>query len=223
VALLRSCVSQRLASPQGRSLRGVTDGAPFNASDTWIHQRRRQQQQQQQPTDNNYALDGYVQVDDPVERKEADDADDLPSEGEATDYVPLTKESPTPKDDIATEKPTETEEKDQIDTVHDDLVIRDGDDVLEKELDEVETEAKAFGGFGFLAAMVAVVFTAHQMLENPHGIYASICRLIITIVSCVIRAVLMPFRSILGHRGYRTGHVPISTTDPYVSHQMELT
>jgi hypothetical protein len=125
---------------------------------------------------------------------------------------------------LPTKKPTETEqnEKDPIEIIDDDLVAKD-DDVLEEELKEAETEAKAFGWFGFLIAIVvAMVFTAHQMSENPDGIYASLCRLTITIVSCVIKAVLMPFRYMLGYQGHYSGRMPISTTDPYRSHQMDI-
>jgi hypothetical protein len=181
------------------------------------------------------AVDDDDQVDDTAEEKETDDSiptDDIvvPEEhrpsGEVTDDVPQ-EGSSTPQDNnsnLPTMKPSETGQKetDQIETIEDDLVARD-DDVLEEELKEEETTAKVFGGFGFLIAIVAMVFTAYQMSENPDGIYASLCRLAITIVSCVIKAVLMPFRSMLGHRGYHAGHMPISTTDPYRSHQLELT
>lgn len=151
---------------------------------------------------------------------------DVPQEetGEATDDVPQQASSTsTPQD--PTKKPMDEDEIDSTgdDIPEDDLVARD-DDPLKDALKVEETEAKVFGGFGFIIAIVAMVFTAHQMSENPDGIYASLCRLAITIVSCIIKAVLMPFRSMFGHRGYyHGGHMPISTTDPYRSHQMELT
>lgn len=50
----------------------------------------------------------------------------------------------------------------------------------------------------------------------------SVCRLAITIVSCVVKAILMPFRSVLGNR-HHGGHMQLSTTEPYRSHAMELT
>jgi hypothetical protein len=163
--------------------------------------------------------DDTIPTDDLVVPEEPRNVDDRPSSGEVTDDVPQ-EESSAPLDvdsNLPTRKPNETgqKEKDQIATVEDDLVAREDDDVLEGELKEEETETKVFGGFGFLITIVALVFTAHQMSENPDGIYASLCRLAITIASCVIKVVLMPFRLMLGHRGYHSGHMPISTTDPY--------
>jgi hypothetical protein len=173
------------------------------------------------------------QVDDTAEEKETDGSisnfdigvseepsndDDRPS-GEVTDDVPQEKLS-SPQDNnsnLPTKKPSGTElnEKDHIEIIEDDLVARD-DDGLEEELQEEETETKVFGWSGFLISLVAMVFTAHQISENPDGIFASVlCRPAITIVSCVIKAVLMPFRYMLGYREYDSGHMPISTTDPY--------
>ncbi|CAB9528819.1 expressed unknown protein [Seminavis robusta] len=43
---------------------------------------------------------------------------------------------------------------------------------LEEELAQEEREVRRIGGFGVFLALVAMVFTAHQMSENPDGIYA---------------------------------------------------
>jgi hypothetical protein len=145
--------------------------------------------------------------------------DDLPGQ-EATDDVPPEQDAPTKKPIHAAADDDDDEKQADIAQLDDDLV--DLPDV-EEELDEVETKAKVFGGFGFLIAIIAMIFTAHQMAENPDGIYASVCRLAITIVSCVFKAIFMPFRSLFGNRQYHGGHMPISTTEPYRSHAMELT
>ena len=46
------------------------------------------------------------------------------------------------------------------------------DDILENQLVQEEKQARLFGGFGIVFALIAMVFTAHQMAENPDGIYA---------------------------------------------------
>jgi hypothetical protein len=54
------------------------------------------------------------------------------------------------------------------------------------------------------------------MSENPDGIYASICRLAITISSVAVKIVCMPCRKLIGAGGnphYNNGHMPISTND----------
>jgi len=99
-----------------------------------------------------------------------DDEDDEHGDNdfdEATDDVPTQQTTHTKKP--ATENEAE---KDAIDALDDDLVTRDDDDDLKEELQEEKTEAKVFGGFGFLIAIIAMIFTAHQMSENPDGIYA---------------------------------------------------
>ena len=90
--------------------------------------------------------------------------------------------------------------------------IKAEDDKDEQELQNVEKEAKTAGGIGFLLALLAMVFTAHQMSENPDGIYASVCRLAITVVGCALKLVLMPCRNLMGNR-YHAGHIPVSTME----------
>ena len=90
--------------------------------------------------------------------------------------------------------------------------IQEEDDKDEQELQNVEKEAKTAGGIGFLLALLAMIFTAHQMSENPDGIYASVCRLAITVVGCALKLVLMPCRNFMGNR-YHAGHIPVSTME----------
>lgn len=109
--------------------------------------------------------------------------------------------------------------------------ISDGDDLTveaeEMELAQVEKEAETAGGLGFLLAMLAMVFTAYQMSENPDGIFASVCRLAITLLGCGFKMITMPCRNFLGNR-YHAGHVPVSTMEyrePYrgSGNMMEMT
>lgn len=89
---------------------------------------------------------------------------------------------------------------------------KEKEEFLEEELVREEREVRRIGGFGVFLAIVAMVFTAHQMSENPDGIYASCCRLILTLIGCGFKIVFMPFRSAVGgNRGY--GHLPVNTMD----------
>lgn len=60
-----------------------------------------------------------------------------------------------------------------------DLDAEEKEEIAEEELEEVEEELKeeeevaaAAGGMGFLLAIGGMIFTAHQMSENPDGVYA---------------------------------------------------
>jgi uncharacterized protein (DUF1810 family) len=90
---------------------------------------------------------------------------------------------------------------------------------------------------GTLAALAAMIFTAWQVSDNPDGIYASMCRLILTSIQLVFRVVMSPCRKYLpccfsyrghmaGSNGYHEpyGHIPVSTMDyGYKDPALELT
>lgn len=87
---------------------------------------------------------------------------------------------------------------------------------LQTELKQEEKVARQAGGLGIFLGIVAMIFTAHQMSENPDGIYASVCRLAITISSVVIKIICMPCRKVIGagvNGNPYSGHMPISTND----------
>lgn len=88
---------------------------------------------------------------------------------------------------------------------------------LETELKQEEKVARRAGGLGIFLGIVAMIFTAHQMSENPDGIYASVCRLAITISSVILKILCMPCRKLIGVGGngnpHYAGHMPISTND----------
>ena len=90
------------------------------------------------------------------------------------------------------------------------------DDEVMEEIKEEERKVRTIGGFGIFLAIFAMIFTAWQMSDNPDGIYAAMCRLIITIMGLVIRIMLSPCRSCFGgshgSRNY-AGHMPVSTMD----------
>jgi len=60
--------------------------------------------------------------------------------------------------------------------------------------------------------VVLMVFTAYQMAENPDGIYASVCRLCMSVAACILRVVLLPFNYLFGNR-FGSGHIHIDTPD----------
>ena len=121
--------------------------------------------------------------------------------------------------DRPTDKPTE---KSYVATDDDPIKTEDEIHAEEEEVQELEIElkqeekvARQAGGLGIFFGIVAMIFTAHQMSENPDGIYASICRLAITISSVVVKIVCMPCRKLIGTNGnpHYNGHMPISTND----------
>jgi hypothetical protein len=90
------------------------------------------------------------------------------------------------------------------------------DEKVMEEIKEEERKVRTIGGFGIFLAIFAMIFTAWQMSDNPDGIYAAMCRLIITIIGLVTRILLSPCRSCFGgshgSRNY-AGHMPVSTMD----------
>uniref|UniRef100_A0A7S3LAE7 Transmembrane protein n=1 Tax=Amphora coffeiformis TaxID=265554 RepID=A0A7S3LAE7_9STRA len=79
----------------------------------------------------------------------------------------------------------------------------------------------------FMAAVVGMILTAHQMSENPDGLYASLCRSILTVIRTVCRiATCKPCCAGDGRGASAHRHIPISTmeyaykvTDPSVEFQ----
>lgn len=68
-----------------------------------------------------------------------------------------------------------------------------------------------------LMGLCAMIFTAWQMSDNPDGVFASLCRLIITSLQLLFRVLCSPCRKWCGcsggiyHESY--GHLPVSTMD----------
>ncbi|VEU34905.1 unnamed protein product [Pseudo-nitzschia multistriata] len=130
---------------------------------------------------------------------------------------------PTPSPVAApTEKPTVKPYVPSNDS-YDPVKAEDEKHAEEQELQELETElkqeekvARQAGGLGIFFGILAMIFTAHQMSENPDGLYASVCRLAITISSVVVKIICMPCRKLMGVGGGGnpySGHMPISTND----------
>ena len=132
-------------------------------------------------------------------------------------------EAPEPETVAPTMKPTETpytkddDGFDPIKAIHESEAEEEEVQELETELKQEEKVARQAGGLGIFFGILAMVFTAHQMSENPDGIYASVCRLAITISTVVVKIICMPCRKVLGLGGTGgnpySGHMPISTSD----------
>jgi flagellar biosynthesis GTPase FlhF len=84
------------------------------------------------------------------------------------------------------------------------------DDEIKKELEDEERKVREVGGYGALLGVVAMIFTAHQMSDNPDGIFAAMCRLVITICGLVIGILLSPCRRCIGpvRVSHTYGHLP---------------
>mmetsp|Transcript_3086 Transcript_3086/g.8485 ORF Transcript_3086/g.8485 Transcript_3086/m.8485 type:complete len:347 (+) Transcript_3086:149-1189(+) len=177
------------------------------------------------------------------EKETEDEDEDEDEDGEPS--VSEDKDDEDPPTDKPTHKPTNkpthkpTHEPEDLETVppqsapptakpytssdEDPVKEEDEEHAVEEELQELETQfkkeekvAREAGGFGIFFGIIAMIFTAHQMSENPDGIYASVCRLAITISTVIIKIVCMPCRKVMGVGGNGnpySGHMPISTSD----------
>jgi myosin heavy subunit len=128
---------------------------------------------------------------------------EIPAKNESTGEPPV---------QVSTEKPTLKQNTLQAE----DEIFAEEEEVqeLETALKQEEKVARQAGGLGIFLGIVAMIFTAHQMSDNPDGIYASICRLAITISSVGIKIMCMPCRKLIGGGGDPySGHMPISTSD----------
>lgn len=93
----------------------------------------------------------------------------------------------------------------------------------EEELEEEERMVREYGSMLGALAVVLLICTAWQMSENPDGIYAGLCRLIITIFGLIIGVILSPFRKLIpGHRRHTYGHIPAALDYSYRDPALEL-
>jgi len=118
---------------------------------------------------------------------------------------------PVPKDTDYS-KPDDTDAIQEAEKEKEDA--EEKEEKTEEELKKEEKVARGLGGLGFFLAILGMVFTAHQVAENPDGIFASVCRLAVTISSMVLKVVFMPCRKFIGASNpHYTGHIPVSTVD----------
>jgi len=75
-----------------------------------------------------------------------------------------------------------------------------------------------------VTSIILMIYTAYQMSENPDGICASLCRLVITIVGCIIKIVLIPFKFLMGGGRPTGGHYMATPDyrDPYGSRDIQI-
>ena len=88
---------------------------------------------------------------------------------------------------------------------------------MAEEAIEVEAEEKAakkVGGWAVVIAIFGMIFTAWQVSENPDGVFASVCRLSITICVFFLKVLLLPCKFLCG-KGAGGGHHPISSAPDY--------
>lgn len=138
---------------------------------------------------------------------------EFPTKNEPTGEPPAqaSSDDPTTKPYTATNN-----ELDQEILAEEEKILAEEEEVedLETALKQEEKVARQAGGLGIFLGIVAMIFTAHQMSDNPDGIYASICRLAITISSVGIKIMCMPCRKLIGGGSDPySGHMPISTSD----------
>ena len=158
-------------------------------------------------------FEGHNDDEEDVSESIAESTEEIEEEETPDTYAPTTY-APTMK---PTTKPY-TKNDDGFDPIKaEDEKLAEEEEVqeLQTELKKEEKVAQTAGGLGIFFMIIAMIFTAHQMSENPDGIYASVCRLAITVSSVVIKIICMPCRKVLGigNGNPYSGHMPISTSD----------
>lgn len=114
------------------------------------------------------------------------------------------KSASTPK--VPSAKPAEYETEDPL------LMQEDSTSAI---LLNVSLSLTAQRVLAFLAALLAMIWTAYEMSENPDGLYAALCRSILTGIRVVCRIVTCKACwDGIGVGGMHR-HVPISTMDAY--------
>jgi hypothetical protein len=69
-------------------------------------------------------------------------------------------------------------------------------------------------------ALLLMIITAQQMLENPDGFCASLCRLLVSCNCCIFRTIC-PCLACCCRKSKR-GHLPMMTDDNDFTHDLEL-
>ena len=152
----------------------------------------------------------------PIPEEEVEEWEKEPSEAEIAQGVAVEEEESTPHENTGDyggldieggddDEPTETAE------------YPPGDLAMAEEAIEYKAEemaAKKVGGWAVVIAIFGMIFTAWQVSENPDGVIASVCRLSITIVGCVLKVLLLPCKFLCG-KAAAGGHHPISSAPDY--------
>ena len=131
------------------------------------------------------------------------------------------------QDETAQKKQQQQEEQQQEEEEQQEQQQKGEEIVTEKELAQEERKVKVLSASGVILGVLAMIFTAYQMSENPDGIYAAACRFCITVVVCLFRIVLSPCKGWLGYSNHRHmshyGHVPVDYgyRDPTVELQLQ--
>lgn len=86
--------------------------------------------------------------------------------------TPESQEIPDTQDDEFEKIIEEAEVEAQDEEAKEDESLVKEVEEVEEELEHEEKVARTAGGFGFVFAIGAMIFTAHQMSENPDGIFA---------------------------------------------------
>jgi len=100
----------------------------------------------------------------------------------------------------------------------------DGTKTADYALNRDEEEVKKVGGWLLATSIALMIYTAYQMSENPDGICASLCRLVIPVIGCIIKILFIPFKFIIGGGRPSGGHYMATPDyrDPYGSRDIHI-
>jgi hypothetical protein len=135
---------------------------------------------------------------------------------------PTTTPTTSPTSQPTTKSPTTPPEKGDPSTMFDELTDDEKDYIKhEEKIDEEKTAAKISLGF-ILLTLALMICTAHQMNDNPDGVYANVCRLAVTVTSVAFKIMLYPIRKVFGFGNGGYAHHLVTTQDPYSSRSNRL-
>ena len=151
----------------------------------------------------------------------SESATETPEDTATAGTTAATTYSPTAAPRSASTQPTEAFDQGAGETEDDDDDIFKEDFYQKNRPGIPNSTPTSFAIFAALVGVFAMIFTAWQMSDNPDGLFASLCRLIITSIQLILRVVCSPCRKCLpccfssSGGGYHEpyGHMPVSTMD----------
>lgn len=87
------------------------------------------------------------------------------------------------------------------------------DSMKKQEIIDEEKVARKIGGWAILLCLASMMLTAYQMSENPDGVFASVCRLAITMTGCIFKILLYPCKKMCGNRFNGYEHHLVTTQE----------
>lgn len=99
------------------------------------------------------------------------------------------------------------------DSGEDDFTDPEKQIIKQQVIADEEKAAKKIGGWAILLCVASMMLTAYQMSENPDGVFASVCRLSLTMTGCIFKILLYPCKKLCGNRFNGYEHHLVTTQE----------